>query len=309
MAEGANTSAFDRYHPAVPCAYFTCVLAFTMLAFHPVLTALSLAAALAESAVLRGWRAAGRSLLWLFPVVAVIALANPLFTSAGSTEVFRLGMHAVYAESFAYGACMGAMLAAVVLWFSAASRVLTSGKIMALMANVLPTVTLMVSMAMRLVPQFVRRGAEIRAVQAACMPARAGGRGRAGEGEGEGAFVRKTVGLRERAAANLRLVSVLMGWSMEDSLETADVMRARGWGAKERRTTYARYRFRARDGAALALLAALTCASAFLAWTACSQFAFYPRTSTLVVWWGYLPCVAFLCVPLLLEAEGWLAWR
>ncbi len=283
----ANASAFDCYHPAVACGYFVCVLAFTMLAFHPVLTALSLAAALAEGVALRGWRAVARNLAWLVPLMAVIALANPLFSAAGSTEVLRVGERAVYAESLAYGACMGAMLAAVVLWFANASCVLTSGKVLSLAGNALPTVSLMVSMALRLVPQFVRRAAEIRAVQNACAPA----------------------GGCARTRANLRLVSVLMGWSMEDSLETADAMRARGWGVRGLRTTYALYRFRARDGAILGLLTVLAVASALLAWVAVSQFSFYPRMSTLLMWWGYAPCAVFLFLPVFLEAKERLTWR
>lgn len=296
MPKTSSASAFDLYHPAVACGYFFCILTFTMLAFHPVLTGLSLAAALAEGVALRGWRAVARSLAWLAPLMIIVALANPLFSAAGSTEILRLGERAVYAESLAYGACMGAMLAAVVLWFANASCVLTSGKVLLLMGNALPTVSLMVSMALRLVPQFVRRAAEIRAVQSACAPAAVASGGR---------FAR----LRERMWANLRLVSVLMGWSMEDSLETADAMRARGWGVRGRRTTYALYRFRGRDGVALGLLAVLAAASALLAWTAVSQFAFYPRMSTLLIWWGYVPCAAFLFLPVFLEAKERLTWK
>ena len=346
----ANTSAFDLYHPAVTCGYFSCILVFTMLAFHPVLTGLSLAAALAEGLALRGWRAVARNLAWLVPLVAVVALANPLFSAAGSTEVLRVGERAVYAESLAYGACMGALLAAVVLWFANASCVLTSGKVLSLTGNALPTVSLMVSMALRLVPQFVRRAAEIRSVQDACTvangrapangcapagraeceggghrvlrrPCGCGSAGEAGSaGGGDSAFenapgdlVSASGGarssLRERTRANLRLVSVLMGWSMEDSLETADAMRARGWGVRGSRTTYALYRFRARDGVVLGLLVVLAAASVLLAWVAVSQFSFYPRMSTLLAWWGYVPCAVFLFLPAFLEVKEWLTWR
>ena len=102
---------------------------------------------------------------------------------------------------------------------------------------------------------------------------------------------------------------MLMGWSMEDSLETADAMRARGWGARGLRTTYALYRFRAHDGAVLGLLTVLAVASALLAWVAVSQFSFYPRMSTLLMWWGYAPCAVFLFLPVFLEAKEWLPWR
>lgn len=68
-----------------------------------------------------------------------------------------------------------------------------------------------------------------------------------------------------------------MGWGMEDSLERADAMRSRGWGAVARRTTYARYRLGRGDVAALAGLAVFGVATAAVAWTATTQYSFYPQ--------------------------------
>ena len=106
---------------------------------------------------------------------------------------------------FVFGACMGAMLSCVLLWFSNASRALSSDKVMALFGNAAPTIGLMLSMAMRLVPQFMRRGAAVGDVQRACTSAGA-------------------AGPREGARSRLRLTSVLMGWDMEDSLDTLSLI-------------------------------------------------------------------------------------
>ena len=135
---GAKPTAFDRYHPAVAFSYFACVLAFGMAAMQPVYLALSLAAALSYSIVLRGVRATLRTALWQMPLILVMAVANPLFSAMGSTELFRIGLRAFYLESLVFGACMGAMLACVLLWFSNASRVLSSDKVMALFGNAAP---------------------------------------------------------------------------------------------------------------------------------------------------------------------------
>ncbi len=165
---GSKPTAFDRYHPAVAFGYFACMLAFSMAAMQPVYLALSLAAALAYSVVLRGVRATLRTALWQMPLILVMALANPLFSAMGSTELFRIGLRAFYLESLVFGACMGAMLSCVLLWFSNASRALSSDKVMALFGDAAPTIGLMLSMAMRLVPQFMRRGAAVGDVQRAC---------------------------------------------------------------------------------------------------------------------------------------------
>ncbi len=286
-------TAFDLFHPIVAFGYFAVMLVLCMTAMQPVYLAVSLASALAYGAVLRGWRATGRSLLWQLPLVAVVALANPLFSASGSTELFRIGLRAFYLESFVYGACMGVMLASVLVLFSNAAQVLDSDKVMALFGGVAPTVGLMLSMTARLVPQFVRRGNGIADVERACTARPAE------EPAGKLAVMR----------GYLRRTSVLMGWGMEDSLETAGAMKARGWGAVARRTTYARYRFRRFDAAALACGGALALLAAAAAWAACTLFHFYPTIGGWAPWWSYLPYALFACLPLAITAKEHLRWR
>ncbi|MEF9841230.1 MAG: energy-coupling factor transporter transmembrane component T [Raoultibacter sp.] len=284
-----KSTAFDTYHPLVAVAFFAAMLLFCMLAMQPVYIVLSGLGAFSYGVFLRGWSMSARGLLWQLPIVAVIALVNPLFSASGSTELFHIGLRVVYLESLVYGLCMGAMLVAVMLWFSNAAVVLSSDKVMAVLGNAAPTIALMISMIDRLVPQFVRRGREVEAVQTACLPTNA------------------QTG-REKMMDRLRLTSVMMGWSMEDSLETADAMRSRGWGIAKNRTTYRRYRFCLHDGVALVLLGVLAAFNAFLAQVACSQFQFYPTLSVLKLWWGYVPYAIFVFMPLLLQVEEEIRW-
>ena len=155
------------------------------------------------------------------------------------------------------------------LWFCAAASLLPFDKVMALFGNAAPTLALMVSMCMRLIPKFIRQGRLVSAVQGAMEPGTFGARAAA-----------------DAMRLRLRLSTVLMGWGMEDSLQTADAMRARGWGAAGRRSTYTRYRFTATDAAALVVLALAGSFVAALAVAATAQFSFYPTTSRLVVWWA-----------------------
>lgn len=290
-----KSTAFDLFHPVVALAYFGVLLVLGMAALQPVYVLVTFAGALAYSVVLRGMRSTGRTLAWQLPLVAVIALANPLFSASGSTELFRIGVRVFYLESFVFGACMGLMLAAMLLVLSNASHVLTSDKVLALFGNVAPTVGLMLSMTARLVPQFVRRGSDIAATQRACTAAR-------GAGGSSG-------GKRESLRSNLRLTSVLMGWSMEDTLDTASAMKARGWGSGARRSTYARFRFRTRDAAALAVGGVLALAAATAAWVACAQFRFYPTIEGLAPWWNYVPFALYAALPLVMEARERWKWR
>ncbi len=163
-----NGTIFDRYHPAVALIYCGVLLAFSMAAMHPVYLLATFAGLVAYNAVLRGAKSALSGMLWQAPLVLILAIANPLFVSAGSTELFRIGLHAVYLEALCYGLCQGLMLVNVLLAFSIAARVVSSDKVLCVLGNATPTLALMISMTMRLVPQFVRRGKAIADTQKAC---------------------------------------------------------------------------------------------------------------------------------------------
>lgn len=273
---------FETSHPVVPACYVIVTLCLTMAAMQPVLIAISLIGAFAANCCARGPLSTFAGLRWQLPIIAIIALFNPLFSASGSTVLFYLGARAVYLESLMYGLAMGGLFVASALWFMAGSHMLTFDKVMALFGNVAPVVALMISSTMRMIPRFVRRGHQILAVQ--------------------GAQGVPTAGAVDAAKSRLRLSSVLMGWGMEDSLEMADAMRARGWGAAPRRTTYTRYRFRARDVYALTVLLLVAVLCCVLAMVACSQFLFYPVLSRLVVWWGYVPYAAWMLFPAAMHA-------
>lgn len=283
-------TAFESYHPGLAVAYFTAVLVFCMAAFQPIFIVLSLLGALSCEFYLSGWRKALKTIAWQLPLVALVAIINPFISASGSTELFRVGVSAIYLESLMYGLCMGMMLMAVMLWFSAASRILTSDKVMGVLGNRLPLISLMVSMTLRLVPRFLERRAAVQLAQDCCAPA-------------------QLSGFRQRIGEGARLTSVLMGWSMEDSLETADAMRARGWGESPRRTVYARYRMHARDRVAALTMAALVMLCAVCAFTACSGYEFYPVMGRLAWWWGYVPYAVLVFAPMLLQAGEWFSWR
>lgn len=292
-------TAFDLFHPIVAFFYFASLLIVSMVAMQPVYLVISFCAALAYSILVRGFRVTVRALAWQLPLVAVLALANFVLSPSGSTELFRIGVRAFYLESLVFGACMGLMLACVLLIFSNAARVLTSDKVMALFGSRAPTVALMLSMIARLVPQFVRRGQDIAGVQRACTAARCD----------PAAKSSVVAARRNEMRSNLRLTSVLMGWSMEDSLETADAMKARGWGVGTHRTTYARYHFRRLDACVLISVAVLAVASAATAGVACAAFRFYPTIAGIAPWWNYVPFVLYVAVPLVVEVRERVLWR
>lgn len=280
-----RSTAFDACHAAVPAMLFAGVAALSMLAVHPVFVTLSLSGALAFSLVARGAAATVRGLAWQLPLLVLVCLLNPFFSASGSTLLLKVGPRSVYLESLAYGATMGALLVATVLWFEDAAAVLTQDRLLALAGRHARSVPLVASMAAQLVPQMLGRARAVRAAARACTAA----------------------GPRPPARDELlRTSTMLLSWSLEDSLERADAMRARGWESGSPRTRYRPERFRARDAVAAAGIAALLALGAAGAWAACSSWEFYPRMSGLAPWWCYLPLALLALLPAVAElAARW----
>ena len=288
--EPVRANPFEAFHPVVPVVYLSAVIVFSMAAVHPVYVALSLLGATAAACLVRGPARAFSTLGWALVFAAVVAAGNLLFVAQGSTELFRIGGRAFYAEALGYGAAAGGMFAAMLMWFSVWSGCLDGEALLAVFGRRAPTVALIVTQVMRLTRQFVRRGRSVRAVQDAAFPPASQSK-------------------RDRLRLNVRIASVLMGWGMEDGIVRSDAMRARGYECGLPRTLYRRVRFRLRDGAALVLVGALVTASGLLAAVACSQYSFYPTASRLVVWWGYAPYVLLMAVPVILSAKESAQWR
>ena len=96
---------------------------------------------------------------------------------------------------------------------------------------------------------------------------------------------------------------------MEDSLDTADAMRSRGWGCGVRRTSYQLQSFGARDAVLLVIMVVLLAASIVSFVLLTSNFAFYPTVSSLGNPLLYIPYALFLLVPFVLEFMEWLRWQ
>lgn len=312
MARTVAHTAFDAMHPAVPAVYLVVTLGLTMFSMHPVLVAISLAGGFAYGACVRGFGGALASLRWQLPVVVVVALLNPLFVSMGSTPLFWLFGRPVYLESLCYGLAMAGMFLASVQWFAAGSAMLTHDKVLGLLGNAAPTVGLMVSMTMRLVPRLLRQGRAIASVQDVVTGGARLASRKGVDSEQSGCLTvdrmpanrvpaRPSRRLPPKTALRLRQSSVLMGWAMEDSLETADAMRARGWGACSRRTTYQPYHFTVRDAAAIAVLALGAAACAWVAWSLTAAYAFYPVLTPVELRWGYVLYALWMIAPAVLH--------
>jgi energy-coupling factor transport system permease protein len=266
--------AFETCHPVVPAVYFAGIIGIGIFTLQPVFAAISVVGALCFAVCCMGWRRALRQLRWQLPMIALVCLANPLFSSSGLTVLFTLGPVTVRLEALAYGLCMGASLVSMLQWVANAAHVLTEDRLLELSGTRLPVVTTMVSMAIQLVPQLRRRFGVVESARGACTSAQA-----------------------PRKGGRVHASTVLMAWAMEDSLERADSMRARGWELGGHRTGYRLEPLRGSDVAAAVAVGLLVFTAALAAYVAQAEWSFYPTMPALRPWWGYVPFALLALLP------------
>ena len=164
------------------------------------------------------------------------ALINPAFNHEGATLLTYLPSgNPLTLESILYGLAAAAMLAAVVTWFSCYTAVMTSDKFVYLFGRLIPALSLVLSMALRFVPKFQAQFHVVSEAQR-CI----------GRDVSDGGVIR-------RIRNAVTIFSIMLTWSLENAIETADSMKSRGYGLPGR-TAFSIYRFDDRDKMALGWL-------------------------------------------------------
>lgn len=286
--------AFSSLHPSVSFMFFAVMLIFTMLFVHPIFLGLTLIPALIFSIILNGRKGLKFSLLFYLPMFLLIALANPLLNHRGRTILFYFMDNPITLEAILYGICSALSLIAIFAWFSCYNKVITADKFLYLFAKLSPAVALLITMTIRMTSKLKYQLKTITNAQQTI------------------GLDHSTGNLRERIKKGMRVISILLSWSMEDAIETADSMKARGYGLKNR-TTFALFKFDKRDGLLLALislLAALCLAGYFLGY---GTMQFYPSIKPLNLSFQavalYLVFAALALLPIIIEVrESW-KWR
>ena len=230
------SNAFSTYHPIINFLYFTLVLLFSMIFMHPACLVISLVVAFVYSVHLKGKKAVKFNFIFLLPMLLVTALMNPAFNHEGATILTYLPSgNPLTLESIIYGIAASTMLASVICWFSCYNEVMTSDKFVYLFGTIIPSLSLILSMVLRFVPKFKAQISIVSNAQK-CI----------GRDISNGNFF-------SRAKYGIVILSIMVTWSLENAIETADSMKSRGYGLSGR-TAFSIYHFDKRDKKALLVL-------------------------------------------------------
>ena len=283
---------FESYHPFVIFVYLTVAMVCAMLTTQPAFVILSFLCASAYAVYLTSLRTYARAVRHAGLLGLAVALINPLLNHKGLTVLFIWADNPITLESLLYGCCTAAMLMSVWIWCICWNQLMTAERFLHVCGRVLPTAALLLSIVMRMVPQARYKAQAIAQAQKAM-----------GLGIGQ-------VKGKERIRRGARTATVLMALSLENSMDTADAMKCRGYGAGVKRTSFTPFRFRVRDGVLLGMLTFLAGVSVTGICLGMQTASFYPLIETAKISpLFYGAYAAYLSMPLLLQAKEEWAWK
>lgn len=286
--------AFSKRHPLVNFLFFLGAMGCGVVIQHPAYLAAGLTCATVYYLLLLGRRGI-KLLLGLVPLFALITLINPLFNTYGATALTYVFGRPYTLEGLYYGAAVAGILVGMLIWFGCYNEVLTSDKFTSLFGNLLPALSLLLVMVLRLIPNLIRKAGQI-----------LGARKSIGKGAGEDAAFREK--LRDGAS----VLSALTDWALEGSMVTGDAMRSRGYGAAKR-SSFMIYRMTGGDFVLLAVQLVLLAVVIAGCAMGCVRATFTPELYIAPVsGWRGLPLLAYigyLLIPTILHCKEVLQWH
>ena len=226
---------FDSYHPAINFIFFAAAITCTIWFDHPVFLAISYVAAILYSVKLNGKRGLIFDLV-LIPLMVLYVLWYSYYTHFGVTVLGQNFFgNDMTLESIVYGFVIAVTVAAVSMWMSCFFAVVSSDKVVYLFGRISPKLSLFLSILLRSVPRIKQTARRIEISQ---------------EGVGKG-YRQGNIG---RRFLNLvRLISILITWTLENFIESTQSMKSRGYSLRGR-TAFSIYRFDNRDRSFVVIL-------------------------------------------------------
>lgn len=286
---------FSQMHPIVNFIFFAFVIGLSMFILNPVCLAISLFCALINALYLNGKKAVKLSLLYLLPTIVLISIINPVFNHDGVTILAYFPWNnPLTLESIFYGIATAVLLSSVVLWFSCFNKIMTSDKFIYLFGRIIPSLSLVLSMALRFVPKFIAQFNLVRNTQK-CI----------GRDISDGP-------LFYRLKNTVKIISIMITWALENAIETADSMKSRGHGLKGR-TSFSIYRFSRRDAAVLTAIVIIGVILILMSIIDVANFRYFPSVKGNVINIAsivyYILYFTLMILPFIINVREGVRWK
>lgn len=283
----AKRDPFSEYHPLVCFLFFLTVILMGTVVRHPAYMLAGCVASGWYYGLLKG-RGLLTMLLRLLPLLLLVSLLNPLFNPRGEHVLLRIFGRAFTWESLCFGFVTAGSFAQTILWFGCYNTVLTGDKFTSLFGNLIPALSLLLVMVLRMMGEQTRKLKQIL-------------HARSGIGKG----ITEQNSRREKLLHGMTALSALTDRALEGSIVTGNSMKARGYGCGRRTNFHSR---RLRVGEWLCLLLFLF----LLALTLClggMEAEFEPGIRTDPLGLGFLAYCGLLGVPIVLRIKESILWH
>lgn len=288
-----ETSEFAGFHPWVNLTYYVLAVGVTMFSLSPLFLAATFLLSWTYSVLIRGKSIIRLNLIFTFWSLILMAVINVFFTHDGITVFFYINDNAITLEALIFGLSSAVMLVSVIIWFTSFNTIMSADKLIFLFGKAAPVLGLTLSMIFRYIPLLKNRYEDVRLGQA-CL--------NAGEQKGFAAKLRQLG----------KEISILVSWSLESSIESADSMEARGYGLPGR-TSFHLYRFTMRDGVllgAMLLLGGIVTAGTVMGKTSTDFYpAYVPPALDVQTALTLAAYILLLALPVIIDIRGELKWK
>lgn len=284
----------DRLHPLTVFLFYLSILVLTMTATHPAALLPLFVCAVLLTAVQIGWKRTLSGVPLAVLLLLSVAAINLFLVHRGARILFFLSGRPVTLEAGFAGLSSGVMILSVILFSACLSRSLPADRMLSLFSRRLPRLALLLRMAVGFLPRFRLRYREITEARASL--------GVADESGGLG-----------KIRARLSDLSILTTLMLEQSMDQADGMRARGYGLPGSTRALCEPRTR-RDVVLSVLLVLLLVPALFPLVTGLGDWNWYPFDEAALVpdlplTLAFAAGVLVALLPIILEGKETLKWH
>lgn len=286
--------AFSKLHPAVNLLFFIGAIAFGVLLQHPVYLLTGIFASGVYYFLLGGIKGL-KNILLMIPLFIFITLFNPIVNTRGVTVLFTYFDRPYTLEALIYGIAVAATFVLMILWFGCYGKVLTGDKFTCLFANLAPSLSLLLVMVFRMIPNLLQKAKQIIGVRSSI-----------GKGTTE------KISIKDKLASGITVIGVLTSWALEGSITTSDSMRSRGYGTAKR-TSFMVYRITKTDWILTFVMFVLLGIVIFFAANGGMNAEFLPErniapiNSKNII--GFIAYLGYLMIPTLLNVKEAVQWN
>ncbi|MFD1738601.1 energy-coupling factor transporter transmembrane component T [Bacillus salitolerans] len=292
---GIKKYYFQSIHPVGSFLYYIGAALYLTIFFHPLYLFFSILIIIVINLVHGNRKKLLRTLPFLLLMGLVIFIMNPFLNRRGSHLLFYFYSYPIMLEGVLYGFMLALSLMGMIMLFFSYQIIIDHKRFLFLFGKLFPQTSLLVLLSLRFIPILRRRLSEIMIVQK-----------RRG-------IVLGGQKLKGKIQNGLLYIQVLLTWSLEEAIQTADSMAARGYGLKKR-SSYDHFQWKKRDTIyVVTLVILLLIPLVGMLFLSYGKLIIYPELSNVEMGpQQYIHLLFFCCyllLPLLVEGREWIRWK